>query len=51
MNRSRVFLATLVLALAGLILGACSRGSGPDLPSPAGASQGLNTFVFFATDN
>ncbi len=51
MKRSRIVLWSLLLALLGLVLGACSSGSGPDLPPPAGASQGLNTFVFFATDN
>ncbi len=51
MKRRRLFLATLGLTLLGLLLGACSSGSSPDLPPPAGASQGLNTFVFFATDN
>jgi hypothetical protein len=40
------------LALAALLLAACGGGSSAPaaLPTPAGAAQGLNTFIFFYTD-
>lgn len=38
--------------LLALLLAACS-GARPasDLPAPVGAREGLNTFIFFYTDN
>jgi hypothetical protein len=46
---NRLNLLGLLLALLALVLAACST-RGADLPAPAGASRGLNTFIFFYTD-
>lgn len=45
-------LTGIAFALATLLLAACgARGEPASLePTPSGASQGLNTFIFFYTD-
>lgn len=46
---NRINLLGMFLGLSALVLAACST-HGADLPAPAGASRGLNTFIFFYTD-
>lgn len=40
---------TLLIVLLGLF--GCGSQATPALPTPVGASSGLNTFIFFYTDN
>lgn len=47
---NRVLLLSSLAYFAILVVGCDGRGQ-VEIPAPAGASQGLTTFVFFYTDN
>ncbi len=49
-SKHRIIVGLGLLAMLLSLFG-CSDNATPALPTPIGAANGLNTFIFFFTDN